>query len=106
VFAGARVQVLGYNAGEPAENFANTRGFVELGYARDQFWSPGTQNRIYTEGQVEIPSFGSQFLRLLLRLKIDRAMGPPGGPSEVRISVLSSINPSVLGTLLGVSSKK
>jgi len=103
---GVRLQVLGYNAGEPAENFGNTRGFVEVGYSRDQFWRETNENRIYTEGQIEIPSIGSKWLRFLVRMKIDRGIGPPGDPSEVRISVLSSINPSTLGALLGFSPKK
>ncbi len=104
-FGGARLQAVGYNAGEPAENFANTRAFLEFGYARDEFWKGTNENRIYVEGQIEIPSFGSKWVRLLVRMKIDKALGPTENPSEVRMSVLSSINPSTFGTLLGFSPK-
>ncbi|GEJ58535.1 MSCRAMM family protein [Anaeromyxobacter diazotrophicus] len=106
LFTGLRMQVLGYNAGEPAESFGNTRGFVEAGYANDQFWRGANQNRVYAEGQIEVPSFGSKWVRLLLRMKVDRGIGPPGDPSEVRISLLTSLNPSALGTFLGFAPAK
>jgi hypothetical protein len=101
-FGGLRVQVLGYNAGEPAETFANTRGFVEAGYARDQFWRDTDVNRLYAEGQIEVPSFGTNWLRFLLRMKIDRGIAQPG-PSEVRFSILTSLDPSKLGALIGLT---
>lgn len=104
-FVGARLQVSGYNAGEPAESFGETRGFVEVGYAYDRFWD-GFPHRVYTEGQLEIPSFGSKWVRLLVRGKIDRPIGPPGTPAEVRVSLLTSLNPSTLGTFLGFAPKK
>lgn len=104
-FGGVRLQVLGYNAGEPAESFGETRGFVEIGYAYDRFWD-GFPHRVYTEGQLEIPSFGSKWVRLLVRGNIDRPIAPPGTPAEVRLSLLTSLNPSTLGTFLGFAPKK
>jgi hypothetical protein len=104
-FGGIRLQVNGFNAGEPAENFGNSRGFIEFGYAWDTFWQPAPQ-RGYAEGQLEIPSFGSKWVRLLMRLKIDKPIGTGGGPSEVRVSVLSSINPTILGEVLGFGPRR
>jgi hypothetical protein len=104
-FGGIRLQVNGFNAGEPAENFGNSRGFIEFGYAWDTFWQP-SPHRGYAEGQLEIPSFGSKWVRLLMRLKLDKPFGTGGGPSEVRVSVLSSINPTILGEVLGFGPRK
>ena len=99
---GFRAQVLGYNAGLPAEGFADTRGHLELGVARDQFWKDDDMWRLYAEQQIEIPYIGSRWLRFLARMKLDRPWSGYG-PSEIRFSLLASLSPTVFGELLGVS---
>jgi hypothetical protein len=100
-FLGVRLQALGYNAGMPAEGFADTRGYFEAGFARDEFWRGLHMWRAYSEGQLEIPGVGGKWVRFLVRLKLDRPLG--GGASEVRISALTSIAPSALGAFLGAA---
>lgn len=106
LFVGGRLQVLGYNAGAPAQSFADTRGFIELGYGWDQFWT-GTPiahgtHRLYAEGQLEIPSLGTKWIRVLARLKVDRPWEGYGA-SEVRFSLLSSIDPAAFGAFFGIA---
>jgi len=107
-FGGLRVQVLGFNADRPADNFGGSRGYLEIGWAKDWFWRELQQKdqRIYAEAQIEIPNVGAKYLRFLVRAAADRAMEfGNGGRSEIRLSVLSSINPSVFGQILGYTAK-
>lgn len=106
LFAGLRLQVLGYNAGKPAESFGDTRGYFEAGYARDQFWRGLDMARLYLEGQIEIPGVVNKNVRLLARIAVDRPWGSGSGPSEVRISALASIKPAVLSAFFGVPEGK
>lgn len=100
VFGGARLQVLGYNAGGPAESFTDTRGHIELGVANDTFWRDTRRSRVYAQGQLELPGIGSKLVRFLTRATMDRPLSG-SGPSEVRVSILSTLNPAELGKLLG-----
>ena len=100
--AGFRLQAMGYNPGKPAESFGGARGYFEVGYARDRFWmveaAPGAtgsfdqRDRLYVEAQVEVPKFGGPYARILARARVDKPIKTSSGPSEVRISVLASIN--------------
>ena len=114
-FIGGRLQVSGYNAGQPADNFGDTRGFLQISAGYDGFWKDSSENdrntprRIRADGQVEIPKFGGQWVRLLVRLTFDRPF--PGfydhtDASEARISALLSIKPSLFGSLLGFGHKE
>ncbi len=94
-------EVAGLNAGGPAESFTDTRGHIELGVANDTFWLETKKGRLYGQGQLEIPAIGSKLVRFLTRITMDRPVSGVG-PSEVRISILSSLNPAELGKLLGV----
>jgi hypothetical protein len=98
---GLRFQVLGYNAGLPAESLGDTRGYLELGIARDQFWKSDNMWRWYALQQVEIPYIGSKWLRFLARMKVDRPFSDYGA-SEFRFSLLASISPSLFADLLGL----
>jgi hypothetical protein len=105
-FGGIRLQVLGYNADRPAESFGNSRGHVEIGVARNWFWRDTKEGRLYSEAQLEIPNIGAKYVRFLARITVDRPMQFANtGPSEIRLSVLSSINPTLFGQILGFSSK-
>ncbi|MFI5119087.1 MAG: hypothetical protein ACHQM4_01660 [Thermoanaerobaculia bacterium] len=113
LFVGARVQVLGYNQGTPADSLANTRGYFQIGLARDRFWlqecgagSPDTckafdeRNRWFAEGQLEIPGIGGKYVRILARAKLDIPVSN-NGPSELRISALSAIDPEFFRGIFG-----
>lgn len=103
-FGGVRVQVLGYNSDQPASGFRGARSHIEAGYARDWFWRDTIEHRVYATAQLEIPKIGSRYLRFAVRATVDRPthFGDTSG-SEVRLSVLSSINPEIFGSLLGFS---
>lgn len=113
LLVGVRVQVLGYNQGTPADSFANTRGYFQIGYARDRFWlqecgtgAPATcvpfdeRNRWFAEGQIEIPGIGGKYVRILARAKLDVPVSN-NGPSELRISALSAVNPEFFRGMFG-----
>jgi hypothetical protein len=105
-FGGLRAQVLGYNSDLPAASFGESRGHLEVGVAKDQFWRDTTEERLYAEAQLEIPDFGGKYVRFLARVAVDRPMDfGDTSASEVRLSVLSSINPALFGQLLGFSQK-
>lgn len=65
-----------------------------------RFWLGTKRGRVYGQGQLEIPAIGSKLVRFLTRATMDRPASG-SGPSEVRISILSTLNPAELGKLLG-----
>jgi hypothetical protein len=106
-FGGFRLQVAGYNAGNPGDSLADTRGFLELGYARDGYWldrsfNSDQRNRLYAEGQLEIPGLGGENVRVLMRVRSSTPV-QFDGPSELRLSALVSINPAVFRTIFGMA---
>lgn len=106
LMAGMRLQVPGYNAGNPADSLAGTQGFIEVGYTRDRYWKdPSVQsdqrNRLYAEGQLEIPGLGGKNVRVLMRVRGSKPM-QFDGPSDLRISALAAINPAVFSTIFGL----
>jgi hypothetical protein len=107
LFAGFRLQVAGYNAGNPGDSLADTRGFLELGFARDGYWldrsfGSDQRNRLYAEGQLEIPGLGGENVRVLMRVRSSTPL-QFDGPSELRLSALVSINPAVFRTIFGMA---
>ncbi|HET9754311.1 MAG TPA: hypothetical protein VFP52_15170, partial [Myxococcales bacterium] len=106
-FGGFRFQVAGYNAGNPGDSLADTRGFLELGFARDGYWQDASfksdqRNRLYAEGQLEIPGLGGENVRVLMRARSSTPL-QFDGPSELRLSALVSINPAVFRTIFGMA---
>ena len=117
VYVGGRIQVVGYNPGDPANSLANTRGFFQIGYAYDRFWeytcassssstscqSVDSPNRLIAAGQLEIPGVGTKTVRVLALARLDWPLGgtTPGSPTEFSLSVLAAINPTFFQNLLG-----
>ncbi|HET9752676.1 MAG TPA: hypothetical protein VFP52_06935, partial [Myxococcales bacterium] len=107
LFGGFRLQVAGYNAGNPGDSLADTNGFLELGFARDGYWlnssfNSDQRNRLYAEGQLEIPGLGGENVRVLMRVRSSTPV-QFDGPSELRLSALVSINPAVFRTIFGLA---
>lgn len=107
-FVGFRVQTPGYNTGRRAVILAKSRGFFQVGYSYDDFWRNTEKNRFFFEGQLEIPGLGGEFVRIILRTKGDlpiRLKSPlkieSDGPSDIRISVLSQIDPKLFKAIFG-----
>ncbi len=58
------------------------------------------RDRYYVDAEFEIPMVGSAFMRYVARAHLDLATDFKG-PSEVRVSLLASLDPSLLSCLFG-----
>ncbi len=111
-FLGPRIEVRGYNAGQPADTFSNSRGHFQVTAAWDDLWRWDEQVgdkvvhhndpwRVVTEGELEIPQIGSQYLRLSLRLIADLPTRRSNTLSDIRISALATLDPALIPRLFG-----
>ena len=107
-FVALRAEVEAYNSGRPAETLAGASGWLQGGLLWDGLFEDvvvkaaegdgeelrsDESERFFVEGELEVPRVGTNWFRMLVRI---RASVPTSGdgPSDVRVSVLGSIDPT------------
>ncbi len=110
---GGRLEVRGYNAGQPADSLSNSNGYFQVAVAWDDLWRweevvadkivhHQDPWRVVTQGQLELPQIGGEYLRLSLRLVADIPISRNNTFSDIRISALATLDPKIFRSLFGV----
>ena len=107
-FLGLRVEVEAYNSGRPAESLAGASAWFQAGLLWDNLFDDvvvaaangeiaeirrDESERYFLEGELEVPRVGTNWFRMLIRAKASVPRSGDG-PSDVRVSVLGSIDPT------------
>ncbi len=113
-FVGLRFDIPDLNTSKDAAHFGGSSGYLQVGYAYDNFWAydktpsivagmpgaPGQRNRIFIEGQIKLPNAAiSAAPRIFVDLPASTA-----GHTDLRISALAAIDATQLGSWFGLKS--
>jgi hypothetical protein len=96
---GCRISVPSFNEKRPKEEYGRSTGSLSLYLAWDYFWRPYDWFRLVSEFRIDVFKIASNAIIFSLSGKLD---GPIGlkGPTDLRFSVLSTVNVSTISGLL------
>lgn len=107
-FVALRGEVEAYNSGRPAESLAGSSAWLQAGWMKDDLYKDvvieaATENseevrsdesdRAFLEAELELPRVGTNWFRMLVRA-FATVPTSGDGPSDIRVSVLGSVDPS------------
>jgi len=90
---GFRIAILSFNDKRPAKEFGRSAGVLDIMLAEDNFWEQ--HERFIANFRIDVLSIASNNITISVRGKIDCPIKFPG-PSDIRFSILSSVDVSVL----------